>query len=94
MFMDARLASSRILRLGVRTPARSAERRSRPPCALFNSFQRSRIPIVSEERLSIDKPDFVVIFPWNISDEVKTQLNYLSKSGTKFVVAVPNLQIS
>ena len=54
----------------------------------------SRIPIVSEERLSVDKPDFVVIFPWNISDEVKTQLNFLSKSGTKFVVAVPNLQIS
>ena len=54
----------------------------------------SRIPIVSEERLSVDKPDFVVIFPWNISDEVKTQLSYLTKSGTKFVVAVPNLQIS
>ena len=54
----------------------------------------SRIPIVSEERLSVDKPDFVVIFPWNISDEVKTQLNHLTKSGTKFVVAVPNLQIS
>ena len=54
----------------------------------------SRIPIVSEELLSVDKPDFVVIFPWNISDEVKTQLNFLLKSGTKFVVAVPNLQIS
>jgi hypothetical protein len=54
----------------------------------------SRIPIVSEERLSVDKPDFVVIFPWNISHEVKTQLSYLTRSGTKFVVAVPNLQIS
>jgi SAM-dependent methyltransferase len=54
----------------------------------------SRIPIVSEERLSVDKPDFVVIFPWNISYEVKTQLSYLTKNGTKFVVAVPNLQIS
>ena len=54
----------------------------------------SRIPIVSEERLSVDNPDFVVIFPWNISYEVKTQLSYLAKSGTKFVVAVPNLQIS
>ena len=52
------------------------------------------IPIVSEERLSVDKPDFVVIFPWNISHEVKTQLSYLTKNGTKFVVAVPNLQIS
>jgi ABC-type Fe3+-hydroxamate transport system substrate-binding protein len=54
----------------------------------------SRISIVSEERLSVDNPDFVVIFPWNISSEVKTQLSYLTKSGTKFVVAVPNLQIS
>ena len=54
----------------------------------------SRIPIVSEERLSADTPDFVVIFPWNISGEVKTQLSFLTKSGTKFVVAVPNLQIS
>ena len=54
----------------------------------------SRIPIVSKERLSVDKPDFVVIFPWNISQEVKTQLSYLTKSGTKFVVAIPNLQIS
>jgi len=53
----------------------------------------SRIPIVSEERLSADTPDFVVIFPWNISGEVKTQLSYLTKGGTKFVVAVPNLQI-
>ena len=54
----------------------------------------SRIPIVSEERLSVDNPDFVLIFPWNISGEVKTQLSYLTKSGTKFVVAVPNLKIS
>ena len=54
----------------------------------------SLIPIVSEERLSVDNPDFVVIFPWNISYEVKTQLSYLTKNGTKFVVAVPNLQIS
>lgn len=54
----------------------------------------SRIPIVSEDRLSIDKPDFVVIFPWNISGEIKTQLYYLTDNRTKFVVAVPHLQIS
>ena len=53
----------------------------------------SRIPIVSEERLSVDKPDFVVIFPWNISGEVKTQLSYLTISGTKFVTAVPFLKV-
>ena len=54
----------------------------------------SRIPIVAEDQLNIDKPDIVVIFPWNISGEIKTQLSYLANGGTKFVVAVPNLQIS
>ena len=53
----------------------------------------SRIPIVSEDRLKLDKPDYVVIFPWNISGEVKTQLSYLTKSGTKFVTAVPFLKV-
>jgi len=54
----------------------------------------SRIPIVSEDRVSIDNPDFIVIFPWNIKDEIMEQLSYLTKNGTKFVVAVPNLQIA
>jgi SAM-dependent methyltransferase len=53
----------------------------------------SRIPIVSEDRLVSDKPDFVVILPWNLSAEIAEQLNYLSVSGTKFVTAVPQLKI-
>ena len=53
----------------------------------------SRIPIVSEERLSVDKPDFVVIFPWNLSDEIAHQLKYLSSSGTEFVAAIPHLEV-
>lgn len=54
----------------------------------------SRIPIVSEDRLKSDKPDFVVIFPWNLSGEIIDQLKYLSKFGTDFVTAVPQLSIS
>ena len=53
----------------------------------------SRIPIVSEDRLHSDKPDFVVIFPWNLSAEIANQLKYLSSSGTEFVTAVPQLSI-
>jgi len=53
----------------------------------------SRIPIVSEDHLNLDKPDFVVIFPWNLRDEIMEQLNYLKKGQTTFVVAVPNLQV-
>jgi len=53
----------------------------------------SRIPIVSEDHLKIDMPDFVVIFPWNIRDEVTKQLSYLRECQTTFVVAVPNLEL-
>ena len=53
----------------------------------------SRIPIVSEDRIKSDKPDYVVIFPWNLSEEIAEQLSYLSSNGTKFVTAVPQLLI-
>jgi hypothetical protein len=53
----------------------------------------SRIPIVSEDGLASDKPDFVVIFPWNLSAEISNQLKNLSSSGTEFVTAVPHLRV-
>ena len=53
----------------------------------------SRIPIVSEDQLKVEAPDFVVIFPWNLSDEIADQLTYLSSSGTEFVTAVPQLSV-
>ena len=53
----------------------------------------SRIPIVGEDRLTSDKPDYVVIFPWNLSSEIAEQLKFLSLSGTKFVIAVPHLTV-
>ena len=53
----------------------------------------SRIPIVSEDRLVSDSPDFVVILPWNLSDEIANQLKDLSSKGTEFVTAVPQLSI-
>ena len=53
----------------------------------------SRIPIVGEDILMSDKPDYVVIFPWNLSTEIAGQLKYLSSSGTEFVTAVPQLDV-
>jgi hypothetical protein len=53
----------------------------------------SRIPIVSEERLRQKKPDYVVILPWNLRDEVVAQLAYAREWGGKFVTAVPKLEI-
>jgi len=53
----------------------------------------SRIPIVNESILLKNKPDYVVILPWNIKDEVSLQLDIVRTWGGNFVVAVPNLEI-
>jgi SAM-dependent methyltransferase len=53
----------------------------------------SRIPIVGEEVLKDDKPDFIVIFPWNIKEEVLDQLSYAREWGAQFITAVPRLEI-
>jgi len=53
----------------------------------------SHIPIRSPEALRESPPDYVVILPWNIAHEVRTQLADLVGSGTRFVTAVPALSI-
>jgi SAM-dependent methyltransferase len=52
----------------------------------------SRIPVVDEQRLKADKPDRVVILPWNIQTEIMSQLSYISDWGGKFVTAIPTLR--
>ena len=53
----------------------------------------SRIPIVDEARLRADRPDRIVILPWNLRREVMTQLAYAREWGALFVTAVPVLAI-
>lgn len=53
----------------------------------------SRIPIVDESVLRAYKPDFVVVFPWNLEEEITEQLLYIREWGGRFVVAVPALEI-
>jgi hypothetical protein len=53
----------------------------------------SRIPIVTEEALSSLRPDYVVILPWNLRGEIMGQLDYLRAAGTKFVTAVPYIEV-
>jgi SAM-dependent methyltransferase len=54
----------------------------------------SRIPVVVQEELTKVRPDFVVIFPWNLRDEVMSELAYIGDWGGRFVTAVPELKIS
>jgi len=54
----------------------------------------SRIPIVPEAVLREARPDYVVILPWNLKNEVMEQLAYIREWGGKFVTAVPQLEIA
>jgi SAM-dependent methyltransferase len=53
----------------------------------------SRIPIVTEDHLAADRPDFVLILPWNLKEEVMAQLAYVRKWNARFVTAIPTLEL-
>lgn len=53
----------------------------------------SHIPVVNENYLKEQKPDYVIIFPWNIKDEIQKQLSYIKDWGGKFVTAIPEFRI-
>jgi hypothetical protein len=53
----------------------------------------SRIPIVSEGELKTTQPNYVVIFPWNLFNEIEEQLSYIRQWGGQFVVVVPQISI-
>lgn len=53
-----------------------------------------RIPVVTEDSLREARPDFVVILPWNLREEITSQLDYIREWGGKFVTAVPHLVVS
>jgi hypothetical protein len=52
----------------------------------------ARIAVVDEQHLRDARPDFVVILPWNLREEITEQLAYIREWGGQFVVAVPNLE--
>jgi SAM-dependent methyltransferase len=53
----------------------------------------SHLPILAPQALSDHRPDYVLILPWNIAAEVRAQNHELAIRGTKFVVAVPRLEV-
>ena len=53
----------------------------------------SHIPVVAESYLKEQKPEYVIIFPWNIREEIQHQLSYISDWGGKFVITIPEFQV-
>jgi hypothetical protein len=53
----------------------------------------THIPIYPVERLVQERPNYVVIMPWNLRDEITAQLAYVRDWGGRFVVSLPKLEI-
>jgi hypothetical protein len=53
----------------------------------------TRIPIVAPEKLRETKPDYVLVLPWNLKDEIVEQHAYIREWGGKFVLPVPELTV-
>ena len=66
----------------------------RNPAKAGKFMPGSRIPIVTEDRIRKERPDLIVILPWNIKDEVIAQLAYAREWGAQFVTAIPELRLS
>jgi SAM-dependent methyltransferase len=53
----------------------------------------SHIPIYHPDRIRETRPDYVVILPWNLKDEIIDQLHFIREWGGRFVVPIPKVTI-
>jgi SAM-dependent methyltransferase len=53
----------------------------------------THIPIYAPERLAETKPDYVLVLPWNLREEISRQLRYVGSWGGKLVFPIPELEV-
>jgi len=53
----------------------------------------THIPILSPDRIRETKPDYVLILPWNLKDEISEQMAYIREWGGKFVTPIPEVRV-
>jgi SAM-dependent methyltransferase len=53
----------------------------------------TRIPIAAPERIAATRPDYLLVLPWNLRDEIAAQMAGIREWGGRFVVAIPRLEI-
>jgi predicted glycosyltransferase len=49
--------------------------------------------VYAPEKLSETRPDYVVILPWNLRDEVIDTMSHIREWGGKFVVFIPGVEV-
>jgi hypothetical protein len=53
----------------------------------------TRIPILHPDKIKETRPDYILILPWNLREEIMKQNEYVREWGCKFVVAIPEVKI-
>jgi hypothetical protein len=54
----------------------------------------THIPIFSPEKLAETRPDYILVLPWNLRDEISEQLEYVRSWGGRLVFPIPTLEIA
>ena len=63
------------------------------PSKQYKFLPGSRIPIYPPEYLLKNPPNYLLVLPWNIANEIVNQLDFLKKSKTKIFIAIPKIKI-
>ncbi|HUL90781.1 MAG TPA: class I SAM-dependent methyltransferase [Burkholderiales bacterium] len=53
----------------------------------------THIPVFAPEKLSETKPDYVLILPWNLKEEIMAQLSFIRDWGGRFVIPIPRVEV-
>ncbi|HEX4351617.1 MAG TPA: methyltransferase C-terminal domain-containing protein, partial [Polyangiales bacterium] len=65
----------------------------RSPHKQNRSLPGVHVEICHPDKIRETKPDYVLILPWNLRDEVMQQMAYIAEWGGKFVVPIPELTV-
>ena len=53
----------------------------------------THIPIFHPDKIQETKPDYLLILPWNLKDEIMSQMAYIRDWGGKFIVPIPEVKV-
>lgn len=65
----------------------------RSPAKQGRLLPGTRIPVFAPEKLLDEKPDYILILPWNIKDEIMEKMQHVRDWGGKFVVPIPAVEV-
>jgi SAM-dependent methyltransferase len=65
----------------------------RSPHKQYQFLPGTHIPIHHPDKISETKPDYLLILPWNLKDEVMEQMQHIRTWGGQFVVPIPEVQV-